>query len=76
MPLYVVIEFFLCLSSSEHLIVQLLTIMRIVNIRKSRFQFISVSLFIKNFLENYWKMLILGEVEILFILFSLFSKGC
>lgn len=76
MALYVVIEFFLCPSSPEHLIVQLLTTVRIVNIRKSRFQFSPVSMFLKHFLENYWKMLISGEVEILFVLFSLFSKGC
>lgn len=48
MALYVVIEFFLCPSSSEHLIVQLLTIVRIVNIGKSRFQFIPVSSFISS----------------------------
>lgn len=76
MVLYVVIEFFLCPSSCEHLSVQLLTIVRIINIRKSRFQFIPVSSFIKQCLENYWKMVISGEVEILFLLLSLFSKGC
>lgn len=43
MALYVVIEFFLCPSSSEHLLVQLLTTVRIVNIRMSRFQLIPVS---------------------------------